>query len=73
MLVGRDEERATLAAALAAAREGAGGTTVLVGDPGIGKTTLLNWLQRLPRSTPWSGSQVTERFRSRGSSSRRLT
>jgi DNA-binding CsgD family transcriptional regulator/DNA replicative helicase MCM subunit Mcm2 (Cdc46/Mcm family) len=45
MLVGRDEERATLAAALAAAREGAGGATVLVGDPGIGKTTLLQWLQ----------------------------
>jgi DNA-binding CsgD family transcriptional regulator len=45
MLVGRDDERATLAAALAAARDGAGRALVLVGDPGIGKTTLLRWLR----------------------------
>jgi DNA-binding CsgD family transcriptional regulator len=43
MLVGRDAECARLAAALSAARDGRGGAAVLVGEPGIGKTTLLRW------------------------------
>ncbi|MEX0675410.1 MAG: ATP-binding protein, partial [Gaiellaceae bacterium] len=43
MLVGRDPECATLSAALASARDGAGGAFVLAGEPGIGKTTLLRW------------------------------
>jgi DNA-binding CsgD family transcriptional regulator len=41
MLIGREGEAGALAAALGSARAGAGGALVLVGDPGIGKTTLL--------------------------------
>jgi DNA-binding CsgD family transcriptional regulator len=44
MLIGREVESARLAAALASARGGAGGALLLVGDPGIGKTTLLRAL-----------------------------
>lgn len=44
MLIGREVESARLAAALASARSGAGGALLLVGDPGIGKTTLLREL-----------------------------
>jgi len=44
MLIGREVESARLAAALASARSGAGGVLLLVGDPGIGKTTLLREL-----------------------------
>ncbi len=44
MLFGREVESATLATALAAARAGAGAAFVLVGEPGIGKTTLLREL-----------------------------
>ena len=40
-LVGRTEELARLAAALDAAREGAGGTVLVEGPAGIGKTSLL--------------------------------
>ncbi|WP_029433032.1 AAA family ATPase [Blastococcus sp. URHD0036] len=41
MLVGRDRERALLGGLLAAARVGQGGALVLVGEAGIGKSTLL--------------------------------
>ena len=41
MLIGREVESARLATALASARAGAGAAFVLVGEPGIGKTTLL--------------------------------
>jgi DNA-binding CsgD family transcriptional regulator len=44
MLIGRQVESAALAAALASAREGSGSALVLVGEPGIGKTTLLRGL-----------------------------
>ncbi|MFI2235649.1 ATP-binding protein [Streptomyces chrestomyceticus] len=44
-LVGRRSERELLQRALDDARSGAGGsTTVLRGDPGIGKTALLDWV-----------------------------
>ncbi|MFH8597900.1 ATP-binding protein [Streptomyces rimosus] len=44
-LVGRRSERVLLQRALDDARSGAGGsTTVLRGDPGIGKTALLDWV-----------------------------
>ncbi|MEF3114055.1 ATP-binding protein [Streptomyces chrestomyceticus] len=44
-LVGRRSERVLLQRALDEARSGAGGsTTVLRGDPGIGKTALLDWV-----------------------------
>lgn len=42
MLVGRDPERAALLGLLARARAGEGAALVLRGDPGIGKTALLN-------------------------------
>ncbi|MGW7259752.1 AAA family ATPase [Streptomyces sp. NPDC054834] len=43
-LVGRRRERAALERSLAGARSGAGGSaTVLRGDAGIGKTSLLDW------------------------------
>ena len=41
MLAGRDDERATVAALLDAARRGAGGALVLRGIAGSGKTTVL--------------------------------
>ncbi|SDS59825.1 regulatory protein, luxR family [Friedmanniella luteola] len=40
-LVGRDEERRSVAALVAGARNGVGGALVLRGEPGIGKTALL--------------------------------
>ena len=42
-LVGRASEQAQLAALLEAARQGASGVLVLEGDPGIGKSSLLQW------------------------------
>lgn len=42
MLVGRDHERAALAGVLARARAGEGAALILRGDPGIGKTALLD-------------------------------
>ena len=44
MLIGREVESARLATALASARAGTGAAFVLVGEPGIGKTTLLRRL-----------------------------
>jgi DNA-binding CsgD family transcriptional regulator len=41
--IGRDAECARLESAVSAARGGNGEAIVLVGDPGIGKTTLLRW------------------------------
>lgn len=41
MLLGRDDERDTLLAVLAAARAGRGGAVIVRGEPGIGKTALL--------------------------------
>ncbi len=41
MLAGRDSERATIAALLDAARDGAGGALVIHGVAGVGKSTLL--------------------------------
>ena len=42
MLVGRDSERARIEALLEAARRGRTGTLVIAGEPGIGKTALLD-------------------------------
>src|SRR5690349_6660611 len=42
MLQGRDEERARLAALVASARAGRAAVLVLVGDPGVGKSALLD-------------------------------
>lgn len=43
MLLGRDEERLALDRVLARAREGHSGVLALVGEPGIGKTALLDY------------------------------
>lgn len=42
MLLGRDQERAQIERALAQARSGTSATLALVGEPGIGKTALLD-------------------------------
>lgn len=42
MLLGRDAELAEIADLLDSAREGEGGALLIVGEPGIGKTALLN-------------------------------
>ncbi|MEX0947036.1 MAG: ATP-binding protein, partial [Acidimicrobiia bacterium] len=44
MILGREPEQNELGALLARLRSGEGGTVVLVGDAGIGKTTLLDWV-----------------------------
>ena len=46
-LVGREPERAALAAGFARAERGAASTVVLLGEPGIGKTRLLDHLAAL--------------------------
>src|SRR3954467_3203410 len=43
MLLGRDEERLALDRLLAEARDGRSGVLALVGEPGIGKTALLDY------------------------------
>jgi hypothetical protein len=43
-IVGRDREQAELAAALAAARAGRGRAVLLLGEAGMGKTVLADWL-----------------------------
>lgn len=43
-LIGREHVRASLRAALDAARAGSGRTVLLSGEPGIGKSALLTWL-----------------------------
>ena len=45
MLLGRDEERLALDRVLARAREGHSGVLALVGEPGIGKTALLDYTE----------------------------
>ena len=45
MLIDRDGEFQRLAALIASARAGRGGAAVLRGDPGIGKTALIEWLR----------------------------
>jgi DNA-binding CsgD family transcriptional regulator len=43
MLLGRNEERLALGRLLGEARDGRGGVLAIVGDPGIGKTALLDY------------------------------
>ena len=50
-LVGRDAERATLRAALAAARGGNGGSVSVSGEAGAGKTRLLDDLATVAAAT----------------------
>src|SRR5215471_480967 len=44
MVVGRDHEQAELSAALAAARAGHGRAVLLLGEAGMGKSVLADWL-----------------------------
>jgi DNA-binding CsgD family transcriptional regulator len=50
VLPGRDAEQATLRRTIAEARLGSSGALVLTGDPGIGKTALLDWTIGVARS-----------------------
>ncbi|HJU80263.1 MAG TPA: AAA family ATPase [Acidimicrobiia bacterium] len=43
MILGRELEQEKLRSLLGRSRSGEGGTLAVVGDPGMGKTTLLNW------------------------------
>ncbi|MFZ0043533.1 MAG: AAA family ATPase [Solirubrobacteraceae bacterium] len=45
MLLGREHERRGIERALAQARAGISSTLALIGEPGIGKTSLLEWAQ----------------------------
>ena len=54
-MVGRESERAELAAALGAARQGDGRAALLLGEAGMGKSVLADWLAREARA---SGVQV---------------
>ncbi len=54
-MVGRESERAELAAALGAARQGDGRAALLLGEAGMGKSVLADWLARHARA---SGVQV---------------
>lgn len=45
-MVGREYESAELAAALIAAQEGRGRAAVLLGEAGMGKSLLVDWLVR---------------------------
>ncbi len=44
VMVGRDEERSALRSAVEAARLGSGAVVEVVGEAGLGKTTLLRWI-----------------------------
>ncbi|MEU9041642.1 MULTISPECIES: BREX system ATP-binding domain-containing protein [unclassified Kitasatospora] len=49
-VVGRQRETELLTAALVQAEDGASGSTVLLrGEPGVGKSTLLSWVERAAR------------------------
>ena len=54
-MVGRESERAELAAALGVARQGDGRAALLLGEAGMGKSVLAEWLARHARA---SGVQV---------------
>jgi DNA-binding SARP family transcriptional activator/Tfp pilus assembly protein PilF len=54
-LVGREEERATLLAYLESAIKGRGGTILIEGEAGVGKTRLL---QEVARGADWREAQV---------------
>src|SRR5437868_4482564 len=51
-LLGRQRERAVLAGLLDGARAGEGGVLVVHGEPGVGKTALLDWMVEEGRQLP---------------------
>ena len=64
-LVGREEELALLTRRWERARDGAGQLTLIVGEPGIGKSRLLEEFRATLGETPhtyveWSSSQLLQ-------------
>jgi tetratricopeptide (TPR) repeat protein len=71
-LVGRDSELATMLSALARLRRAKGSTLALVGEPGVGKTALLDELRRMAEQRDvtvlsarvrWSGVEAVRTVR----------
>jgi MoxR-like ATPase len=54
-LLGRPAERAAIDELLAAARDGLSGSLMLTGEPGIGKTRLLEYAGAAPAAAPGPG------------------
>ncbi len=51
--VGRERQLASVTAAFAAAAEGHGSTVFVHGEPGTGKSTLLDWIRRSAQERGW--------------------
>ena len=79
MLLDRLPERAALSALLEAARSGRSGVLVVRGEPGVGKTALLDWavesaaglrVVRVAASAPYGGSKNRSQGGGRGCAGR---
>ncbi len=66
MLLGRERERLAIENALASARSGASAVIALVGEPGIGKTALLDHAARAAGTGDGTGSTGMRLLRARG-------
>jgi DNA-binding CsgD family transcriptional regulator len=66
MLLGRERERLAIENALASARSGASAVIALVGEPGIGKTALLDHAARAAGTGGGTGSTGMRLLRARG-------
>ncbi|MFL6122564.1 LuxR C-terminal-related transcriptional regulator [Actinophytocola sp.] len=60
MLYGRDEERAVIDALLAGAAAGRSGALVITGEPGIGKTALLDYAAAKATGRPATGTVAAD-------------
>jgi len=66
MLLGREQERLAIENALASARSGVSAVIALVGEPGIGKTVLLDYTARAASPGDSTGSTGMRLLRARG-------